>query len=151
MFIPAKCGFMPCRAGMNIPFPLKSTGPPGVKICPSTLQRDQNLCIILPQGFLGSVPKYVVPSLPRTCPGHACVNFKSTMCLWSDEDLMTALLPSSLIVTEDPSAEKLSLSSGKEMLERFVELHMCGLLGSCEKIFDVNCAVVRTPLSLSST
>lgn len=55
---------------------------------PSTWQRGQKACLIEPQGFLGSVPKFEVPLLPATKPGAVLVNLMSTMLCLLVFDLM---------------------------------------------------------------
>lgn len=80
-------GFMPCKAWMYIPLPAKSTGPDLVVMVPSTRQRGQKECIMLPQGWAWSVPKWVVPFLPTTKPG---ARRWTVMSVWLS--LLTVLL-----------------------------------------------------------
>lgn len=71
-----------------MPLPLKSSSPSLVMILPSTVARGQNACRIEPQGFFGSVPKWVVPFFPPMNPGADRVNLMSTRLFSLTADLI---------------------------------------------------------------
>lgn len=81
---------------MNMPRPFILSSPSfGLMKLPSTWHLGQNLCIIEPHGFCGSVPKYDVPFLPAWKPGADFVIVRSMTAFALVDDLILKDFPSS--------------------------------------------------------